>query len=296
MSRIILEFKSWFNDNLSEEIQNIRDLPSGMKDLIYKHYHKTYSDAGMSSIWTKEDFFWRANKWMAAGNLPKIGEDGQEVNPEAVGFVTARDEHGAIKLTGMDGPNTKAKVRGLMELVALNRPMWGAMDKDFTDKLKRAGFSSPPGSAMEKLYPIIQNDPQFLSGGTWGSLNPDGGINFELSGIGATVKYFTGNKPFFRQMLEKHGPKMGLDSKVMGMLKNWNSLPNMMKQMALPMAAAKGIDQPTIEWMADVMSDTPVKEKITPAPGLGEKPPSIPSPLSPSPSLGEKPSPGISPH
>lgn len=260
-----MSFSDWLSRNdlpvvQTEEIQNIGSMDPEIQKLVYKHYYDTYKAAGLNP-WSWDDFYWRAKNWLAAGVLPQLGPDNQEVSPEKVGFVTAKDNGGVVKLTGMDGPNNRAKVKGMMELVATGKPMWGAMDKDFTDKLQKAGFSTPPPAAMKLLYPIIQSDDQFYSGGTWGSMNPDGGINFDLMGVGKTVKYFTGNKPFYRMMLQKHGSKMGLSGQVLGMIKNWNSLPGMMQGMAKQQAAAKGIDEETLLWLVEIMSDQPVKEQ-----------------------------------
>lgn len=273
MSRIILEFKSWFLVN--EESASIGGLPSAMQRAIYKNYVDTYSEKGLKP-WTWDEFIWRATKWQMYGTLPRVNAEGQEEAPERTGYVTARDEHGVTKLTGMQGPSAKAKLMGMKELAETGKPIWGAMDKDFVERLKKLGFSSPPPSAMKLLMPIIQQDSMFSSGGSWGSLNPDGGINFDLSGVGATVKYFTGNKKFFRQMLEKHGPKMGLDAKMLGILKQWDSIPAMMKQMAMPKMTAKGIDMQTMDWLGEVMSDSPAAVK-TPAPAA----PVAPNPAAP---------------
>jgi hypothetical protein len=192
--------------------------------------------------------------WLLAGNLPK-----PDVDPKNVGFITTKEKNGIVKLTGMDGPNNKGKIRGLLEIVKTGKPIWGAMDKDFTVHLKKAGFSSPPLAAMKILLPIIQNDPQFSSGGTWENLSPDGAINFQMDmGGGETKsfqKYFTANKIFYRMMLQKNGPKMGLTSEMLEMVKNWTTLPPIAKQMAAPMLKAKGIDDETMNWLAEVMSD-----------------------------------------
>ena len=175
---------------LSEEILTYNQIED--KETLYKTYFDTYSDAGLKP-WSKKDFEWRAEKWTFIGITPKEG-----VPFEQIGFITAREQNGIYKLTGMQGQNTKAKIRGLMELANLGNPIWGAMDKDFTDKLKKLGFSTPPKKIMNFLLPVIQSDPQFLSGGSWGSMNSDGGINFDLIGTGATVKYFTANKQFYK--------------------------------------------------------------------------------------------------
>lgn len=274
-------FKEWFEATsyfdfdfptmcVSEETQNIGSMDDPTKDAVYNHYYQTYKAAGMNP-WSRHDFDWRANQWLAAGKLPKIGPDGQEVNPNMVGFVTAKDNNGIIKLTGMDGPNTRAKIAGMMEIVATGKPIWGAMAKEFTEKLKKAGFSNPPHAAMKLLMPIISSDNQFYSGGSWGDLNADGGINFNLIGTGNTVKYFTANKPFYRILLQKHKDKMGLTDKLLNMVKNWNTLPQMMKTMAMPMAQAKGFDEETISWLSDVLNDSPA-----PAPK-----PEVPKPMTP---------------
>ena len=263
---IELDFQNWFNKNcfhLKEAVQNIGEMEPNQKKAVYQHYFQTYKAAGLSP-WNEKDFFWRANSWLAIGILPEIGPNGQEISPEKVGFITAKDNGGVLKLTGMDGPNAKGKIKGMQELVALDKPTWGAMDKEFTQKLAKGGFSTPPPGAMKVLYPIIQeagsdSSSVFYSGGNWGNMNPDGGINFDLMGVGGTVKYFTANKKFYQYFLQKYGNKMGLNSQMLEMLKNWNNLPPIMKQMALqhPTAKSKGIDEETMNWLASIMSDSP---------------------------------------
>jgi hypothetical protein len=225
------------------------------KEMLYKTYYDTYEDANMKDgkglkPWNRNDFEWRAEKWTFAGILPKEG-----VPYEQLGFVTARLKSGVYKLTGMQGPNTKGKIKGLMELVGLGKPIWGAMDKDFTQRLKKLGFSSPPLKIMKMLLPMIQSDPQFSSGGSWGDLSADGGINFELSGIGHTVKYFTANKQFYQLLIDKAISKGKIDSKMIDLLKKWPSMPKNMKQMAL-MFLPKNIDLDveSLDWLADILN------------------------------------------
>lgn len=240
---------------VNEEVATWGDFDQQEREGLYKAYADTYASAGLKP-WSFDEFEWRAVKWTFAGVLPREG-----IPPEKVGFVTGREKNGIVKLTGMQGPNNKAKIKGLIELVKIGKPMWGAMDKDFTERLKKAGFSSPPLAAMKLMYPIIQQDPQFSSGGEWGQLGPDGGIQFDLSGVGMTTKYFTGNKQFYRIMLDKMAPKLGLDPKLLQMLKHWKTLPPEMRMMATPMIKAKGLDEETMNWLSDVMSDE------TPMPG-----------------------------
>jgi hypothetical protein len=252
----MLTFNEWLSnreDFFAEEVATWDQIAD--KDALYATYFDTYSDANEKSgkglkPWSKSDFEWRASKWTYAGILPKEG-----VPQEQLGFVTAREKNGVLKLTGMQGPNTKGKIKGLMELVATGKPIWGAMDKDFTDRLKKAGFSTPPKKAMEILLPIIQADPQFSSGGEWGSLNADGGINFELSGIGSTVKYFTANKQFYQLMFEKMKAKGKLSSKLLTMLQKWPSMGEGERKMTLGLMSMTGMsmDEESLDWFASTM-------------------------------------------
>lgn len=237
----------------SEEIATYDQIQD--KEMLYKTYFDTYSDANQKDgkglkPWSREDFEWRAEKWTYAGILPN-----QDVPYEQIGFITARDKNGIFKLTGMQGPNTKAKIKGLIELSGLGKPIWGAMDKDFTERLKKLGFLTPPKKIMTFLLPIIQSDPQFSSGGSWGSLNDDGGINFDLSGIGQTTKYFTANKQFYKYLINKLAAKGKIDSKMLGLLKKWPMLPEPMKKMSLMMVPKEiDLDIESIDWLADVMN------------------------------------------
>lgn len=252
----MLSFNEWLQglgDVFKEEIATWDQIDD--KEMLYKTYYDTYADANEKSgsglkPWSKSDFEWRASKWTYAGVLPKEG-----VNPESIGFVTAREKNGVFKLTGMQGPSTLGKIKGLRELVDTGKPIWGAMDKDFTERLKKLGFSTPPKKAMEILLPIIQSDPQFSSGGDWGSLNADGGINFQLSGIGQTVKYFTANKQFYHLMLEKMKSKGKINSKLMSMLGKWPSMSQGERKLTLAMMSMTGmsLDEETLDWFAEVM-------------------------------------------
>ena len=280
---IELNFKDWFDKNcfhLVETVQTIGDMEPHQKKAVYQHYFKTYQDAGLTP-WSYRDWEWRANGWTAIGTLPEVGPDGQEISPEKVGFITAKDNSGILKLTGMEGPNVKGKIKGMQELVGLDKPTWGAMDKDFTVKLQKAGFSTPPPGAMKVLYPIIQeagsdSNSVFYSGGSWGSMNPDGGINFDLMGVGGTVKYFTANKKFYQFFLKKYGGKIGLTPQVLEMLKN-----PMMRQMAMPMAKAKGIDEETMNWLVQQLDSSPSPAAAKPAKPEQPAPGNIPMPQLP---------------
>jgi len=224
------------------------------KETLYKTYFDTYSNANEKSgsglkPWSKKDFEWRAEKWTFAGITPKEG-----VPFEQIGFITAREKNGIYKLTGMQGQNTKAKIKGLMELANLGKPIWGAMDKDFTDRLKKLGFSTPPKKIMNFLLPVIQSDPQFSSGGSWGSLNDDGGINFDLSGIGATVKYFTANNQFYKIMIDKLSAQGKINSKMLGLLSKWDTMPGAMKQMSMSLIPKDiDLDIESLDWLASVL-------------------------------------------
>jgi hypothetical protein len=249
------------------------------RGLFTKNYVDTYSEKGLKP-WTWDEFIWRATKWQMYGTLPRVNAEGQEEAPERTGYVTARDEHGVTKLTGMQGPSAKAKFDGHEGIGRNGQAHLGCNGQGLCRASEEVGLLvSPAFGKWKLLMPIIQQDSMFSSGGSWGSLSPDGGINFDLSGVGATVKYFTGNKKFFRQMLEKHGPKMGLDAKMLGILKQWDSIPAMMKQMAMPKMTAKGIDMQTMDWLGEVMSDSPAAVK-TPAP-VAPVAPVAPNPAAP---------------
>jgi len=237
----------------SEEIATYNQIED--KEMLYKTYYDTYADANAKDgkglkPWSKSDFEWRAEKWTYAGILPKEG-----VPFEQLGFITAREKGGVFKLTGMQGPNTKAKIKGLMELAALARPIWGAMDKDFTERLKKLGFLTPPKKIMTFLLPVIQSDPQFSSGGEWGNLNDDGGINFELSGIGSTIKYFTANKQFYKLIIDKMVSKGKIDAKMIKLLEKWPTMPEAMKQMSLSFLPKNlDLDVESLDWLSFVLA------------------------------------------
>lgn len=220
------------------------------KDMLYQTYFQTYSKIPGNTPWNQSDYEWRAKRWSFFGVLPKEG-----MPTEKIGFVTAREKNGVYKLTGMQGTNTKAKVAGLVQLSQTGAPIWGAMDKDFTDRLKKLGFSTPPFKAMKILLPIIQNDPQFSSGGEWGNLNSDGGIKFNLMGIGDTVKYFTANKQFFQLMIEKMKSSGKINSELFKFIKKWDSIPAQMKPMALQATKSMtglDLDIESADWLASV--------------------------------------------
>lgn len=251
------EFSEWRElagiQIFSEEIATYNQIED--KEMLYKTYYDTYSDANAKDgkglkPWSKSDFEWRAEKWTFAGVLPKEG-----VPYEQIGFITAREKAGVFKLTGMQGPSTKAKIKGLIELAGLSKPIWGAMDKDFTERLKKLGFLSPPKKIMTFLLPVIQSDPQFSSGGEWGSLNDDGGINFQLSGIGHTIKYFTANKQFYKLIIDKLIARGKLDGKMVKLLEKWPLMPEPMKKMSLSFLPQDlDLDVESLDWLAAVLN------------------------------------------
>lgn len=220
------------------------------KETLYKTYYDAYSERGMKP-WSKDDFEWRAVKWTFAGVLPK-----EDIPYEQIGFITAREKNGIYKLTGMQGRNTKAKIKGLLELANLQKPIWGAMDKDFTLRLKKMGFMTPPRKIMKFLLPIIQSDSQFSSGGSWGELSDDGGINFDLSGVGQTTKYFTANRQFYKYLMEKLISKGKINENMLKLLKKWKSMPQMLKGMSLKMMPIPNnvdLDVESVDWLADLI-------------------------------------------
>lgn len=227
------------------------------KEAMYKVYADTYLQAGKKP-WSYHDFEWRAENWIFIGVLPPA-------DPTKIGMVTAREENGVLKLTGMMGSNNRAKIAGMIELNKTGKPIWGAMDKDFVEHLKKLGFTSPPASAMKLFYPIIKSDNQFHSGGTWENINPDGSINFNLQGVGQTTKFFTGNKSFFRILINKVLAKTG-GNQLTSFLQKWNSVPPSMKphllMMAKTMSPSLGnIDAETVDWIAGILDETPATAK-----------------------------------
>lgn len=254
-----MNFKEWIETTITEEIATYGQIED--KNALYQSYFQTYADAGLKP-WSQSEYEWRAEKWTFVGILPKLG-----VSPDRVGFVTARNKNGVYKLTGMQGPNTKGKILGLMELARTGSPIWGAMDKSFTDKLSKLDFSNPPLKVMKILLPIIQKDPQFSSGGDWGELTDDGGMKFDLQGVGNTIKYFTANKKFYQMFLQKMISSGKLNPKLLELLKKWNSIPKMMKGMAL--SAAKpflppgiDLDAQSVDWLASMVGSSQQEKSI----------------------------------
>jgi hypothetical protein len=272
----------------------------GNVDLLYHIYLRTYAPQ-MAKMglqhWPSSHYARTAAKWTFAGTLPQEGQRAVQAKQtldekslqeyydkvyNSVGFVTARNKNNILKLTGMQGGNTPKKMTGLRKLVETNLPIWGAMDLDFVNRLckisikefgKNQGgvlFSRPTFKAMEVMMPIIQSDPQFSSGGSWGTLNPDGGINFALDNVGDTLKYFVGNNQFYKVMVDKMVEKGVFDKRLLGYIKIWPDLDENEKDLMMrtiqwfgknQQSQAKDLDRETIDWFASIITNTPYARK-----------------------------------
>lgn len=150
---------------------------------IYDTFKNTYEKSTGTS-WSKDKFFSRASNWRFYGDQQ--------------GYITVREQKsGMLKLTGMAG-SLKSILKGLQELFKENVPIWGMVSKDISNMAQRVGFKSIDASFVKNN---IHNIPSYVFGNAKIlSVQDDGGIVFQYSDVGETVKYLIGNDNYISML------------------------------------------------------------------------------------------------
>lgn len=149
------------------------------KEKIYNTFKDTYEKSTGKS-WSKEKFFNRSGDWRFYGDQN--------------GYISVREQRsGMLKLTGMAG-SLKSIIKGLEQLKKEEAPIWGMVTKDIASMANRVGFKSVDAQFVKNN---IHNIPSYVFGGAKIlSIQDDGGIVFQYSDVGESVKYLIGNDKY----------------------------------------------------------------------------------------------------
>ena len=177
---------------LYEEKFTINSVDDFEKEHIYNIFKDSYEKSTGSS-WSKEKFFDRASLWTFYGDPKK-------------GFISTREQRsGPIKLTGVAGSPISA-YRGLKELIDTeHKPIWGMATKDIVEKMKGAGFITPPAFLIKLMMKVI---PASVFGGVASEVLSDGGVKFSYSDVGDSTKYFFANKEYYKHLISQGLPEI----------------------------------------------------------------------------------------
>lgn len=152
-------------------------------DSAYELFRHSYEQATGAS-WSKEKFLSRARNWTFYG--------------DENGFVSVRKQNsGMIKLVGVAG-SPKSIYKGIQELSAENKPIWGMVSGDLVPMAQKFGFIKPPAFVVKVIAKTI---PASVLGGANYKVNNDGSITFSYVDVGNTTKFFIANKLYFNQQL-----------------------------------------------------------------------------------------------
>lgn len=106
---------------------------------------------------------------------------------------------GLIKLTGMAG-SRRGMAKGLGEVMAMNRPVWGAVSADLLGQARRAGFVTPPAWVIRVVLEKIGGK---ITKGRLADIHRDGSFSIRLSNIGPVRKYFISNREYYAWLIRE---------------------------------------------------------------------------------------------
>jgi hypothetical protein len=150
------------------------------QDAVYEKFKDTY-EKSTGAAWSKEKFLSKANDWRFYG--------------DESGYISVREQRsGMLKLTGMAG-SMKGIYKGMQDLLAEKSPIWGMVTKNIASMAVKIGFRQADASfVQEGIFKI----PSYVFGGAKiKGVQPDGGVIFEYSDVGTSVKYLIGNDSYF---------------------------------------------------------------------------------------------------
>lgn len=147
----------------------------------YELFKDTYEKI-TGSAWTFEKFQERSKNWEFYGDYN--------------GYIAVRPQaSGYYKLVGSAG-DYKSVMRGMNELIKLDKPTWGMMSEELSELLvKRYNFHKPPKYLFKYLFNLVK--PKDFNGQILG----DGGVLFNYEDTGETKKYFVANTKYFLELL-----------------------------------------------------------------------------------------------
>lgn len=154
------------------------------QERIYDTFRNTY-EKSTGKAWSKDKFFSRANNWRFYG--------------DESGYITVREQaSGLLKLTGMAG-GMKGIYKGMQDLMSETAPIWGMVTKNIANMATKVGFlQATPQVVKDNIYKI----PAGVFGGAKiRGVLPDGGVQFDYTDVGESVKYFIGNQAYFSMFM-----------------------------------------------------------------------------------------------
>jgi len=177
---------------LTEEMLQPKDLDL---DKTYDIFKTSY-EKQTGKAWDKGKFLDRIHGWTLYGD------------PE--GFVATRQQaSGPIKLVGAAGSMVGVK-KGFQEVMALGKPIWGAMDLRLATISCRMGMKMPPAWIMKKVMNAIKDRLATANGVSPDSvtINDDGSMTIDYPDVGKATKFIVGNKKYFEWLLQTQGNRL----------------------------------------------------------------------------------------
>lgn len=158
-------------------------------DAVYDLFTRSYLDA-TGNAQPREWFERHFRKWEFFGTDR--------------GMVAIRRQRcGLIKLTGAAG-NRSGVLRGIKEVLAMEKPTWSAVSKDLMVQTHRLGFITPPAWVIVAVMTAVGDR---ISKGRTISVNRNGSFNIEFANIGVVEKYFIANRLYYAWLV-KEAPTM----------------------------------------------------------------------------------------
>ena len=169
------------------------------KDLDLEKTYGTFKSSyekQTGKAWEKDKFLERMGNWTLYGDHD--------------GFVAARQQaSGPTKLVGAAG-NPAGVRKGFQELLATNKPIWGAMDIRLASIAARMGMRMPPAWIMRRILTAIKDQFAVASGVDPSAIvvNKDGSLTIDYPDVGKATKFIVGNKQYFEWLLKNKGASL----------------------------------------------------------------------------------------
>lgn len=176
--------------DLLKESFDLYDLSDKEQNNIYQLYKNSY-EKSVGNAWDEDKFFERAEEWDFFG--------------DQTGYVAARLQGSGLYKLAVVGGNTRGILKGMQELISLNKPTWGMVSNDIMPMMKKLGFKTPNALVMNALLRII---PKEVFGGVDFKINLDGSITLNYEDTGSAKKYFVGNQLYFNWLKSQIKDKM----------------------------------------------------------------------------------------
>jgi hypothetical protein len=265
----MLFFREWLINEIGEGVMQTKHGSELFADpameiamyMLYRQAYDSVSERDFGKAWSIDQWKTpsaggtRAPAWEFTGIFPnesdlqlirnEMGDDAQETADKLIsagrptlsncGGLSWRERPGMIKLTGMWGSNSFAKMRAGAEVVhhanTNGMEIFTGADaalKDIIEKAERVmpkfykmgkvpsptmGLETPPKEVIPLLYDIIAKNPSARGSGEWTGYNPNtGAMKFNLSGSGERDKFIYGNKLMWQKGISKALSSLGIGS------------------------------------------------------------------------------------